>query len=474
MLPFYRLKCWLLTNYIALLMILILFGWVTSFFLYASSDIILQDQWRFLPMVKNYFEGSFSFNELWIPHNFHLIPAYKTFFLLDAIFFGLNMKLEIFIGLIALLLASIILYHRFSLSLKPHAQPVAIQLSFTLLALVLFSFNQWVYYLYTLLSSGSFTLLLLFFSICCMLDQALVNGVDKINVYSFSVLLFVTILFFAFGSGPAIIVSIILVLLIRALLAGPFDKPLFLFAALATVSSFMAITIYWNLLSGTYLHSGLTQWIGNIIINPTDSIQFVLLALSASIIDTNGLLVMGIDSDIFIAIGGLVAILYGWSCWLYWRTRMWQRTYFPILLISISWLFIGEILIGRYGQGFPLMNATAPRYAMYFQLGILGCLWIFIYTLFAKREQFKTIRLYYFLWSILIISVVALETQNALIEWGRTPLIKETLAKYRNAVEQKAFDKTVMFCPDIQLCMDGTEVLKAYKLNIFRGVVPNH
>ena len=58
---------------------------------YAGKSVVTADQWHFLDVISAYYQHGFSFRDVWASHSQHRTPGYKTLFLLDAIYFRLNL-----------------------------------------------------------------------------------------------------------------------------------------------------------------------------------------------------------------------------------------------------------------------------------------------------------------------------------------------------------------------------------------------
>ncbi|MDE2346125.1 MAG: hypothetical protein KGL13_06630, partial [Gammaproteobacteria bacterium] len=76
---------------------------------YAGRSVVTADQWVFLDVIRNYYQHGFSFRDVWEAQGPHRTPGYKILFLLDAIYFHLNLKLEIYAGILALLAMAVMI-----------------------------------------------------------------------------------------------------------------------------------------------------------------------------------------------------------------------------------------------------------------------------------------------------------------------------------------------------------------------------
>ena len=86
---------------------LLAFTWGTA------NAAIVEDQWHFIPMIRDYFTGQFHLSSLWVTHSPHRTPGYKLLFLANAVFFKLDMRLEALLGIAALTAGVLLLMKRF-------------------------------------------------------------------------------------------------------------------------------------------------------------------------------------------------------------------------------------------------------------------------------------------------------------------------------------------------------------------------
>ena len=50
------------------------------------------DQFRWVPLIADLYNGDLILSELWSPHSIHRAPAYISIFLINSYFFDLNMQ----------------------------------------------------------------------------------------------------------------------------------------------------------------------------------------------------------------------------------------------------------------------------------------------------------------------------------------------------------------------------------------------
>ncbi|MDE2235436.1 MAG: hypothetical protein KGK44_07780, partial [Gammaproteobacteria bacterium] len=85
---------------------------------YAARSVVTNDQWHFIDVIRDYYQHGLSLRDIWEGHGAHRTPGYKILFLLDAIYFHLNLKLEIYAGILALLAMAVMIYTRYRDSMR--------------------------------------------------------------------------------------------------------------------------------------------------------------------------------------------------------------------------------------------------------------------------------------------------------------------------------------------------------------------
>jgi len=115
----------------------------------AYIDVPIVDGLLMLPNVEKYFLKTFSlidFNQVWGEHR---LIGYAVIYLINTLFFGLNIKLEAYIFVIAYTFICIMLYRSFIRSI-PHSprkkQGLLIQLFFLPILFTIFSLAHPLFY----------------------------------------------------------------------------------------------------------------------------------------------------------------------------------------------------------------------------------------------------------------------------------------------------------------------------------------
>lgn len=194
--------------------------------------------------------------------------------------------------------------------------------------------------------------------------------------------------------------SAILILAYAALLYIGFRREkkwnrLYLSCLLAVV---LSLGLYlWSNSYAVYVHRGAVEGgsvVAEFIKNPVFFIKFMLKAFASAVLGWNQIQALSGTAGIFgsakfiYLLGAAVIGLYLYALYLNWRFRLYETTIFPLLLIlngglnhllilSARWIFLKE----EYGM--------SSRYAVQYQLGIIGIMLTFFLVLRIRREGGK-------------------------------------------------------------------------------------
>jgi len=441
---------------------------------YAGRSVVTADQWHFLDVISAYYQHGFSFRDVWASHSPHRTPGYKTLFLLDAIYFRLNLKLEIYAGILALLAMAVMIYFHYRESMRDIVSSESLQLSFLVIATVLFSFNQLALYLYSLSALDDFFGNLLFVWLWCYLDGGLRRSLSYEFILKFCVAFLLLLLIFGEGRGVAVILVTLIVMLLSGFYSHAWTerkhKVLIIFTILTSIISQL---IYWVVPpklppSTRHLFDAMLV----VFTQPWGAVKYAVITLGSSILNSAWLHSSSLaDSAMYIA-GVIVILGYLAAVWLFFRNRMWQKTWLPMIFMLYSILFLGLLLVGRYGVG-DLNSAGAPRYAADLQLGLVGILWVFYYARYSSHAVAGS-------W---IKSLAVVSTIFVLIMQAGSIFLGVGLAPYQRKANQHFVHYLItsqpsdyfssppaFFCPSPALCAEGVGILRKYGLRPFHPI----
>lgn len=190
--------------------------------------------------------------------------------------------------------------------------------------------------------------------------------------------------------------SALLTLVYLVLMAIDFKKKKKVNLLYAGYLAAVLIPLFFYLLSNSsavYVHRGAVDagLLETVISQPVFFIKFMLKAFASALVGMNQLNELaetGMPGEYkYIYLLGLIMIgLYLYSLFLTWRYKTFQRTILPLLLVlngginhllilSARWIFMKD----TYGM--------SPRYAIQYQMGLIGILWTFAVVRSIIRER---------------------------------------------------------------------------------------
>jgi hypothetical protein len=433
------------------------FGWL------AATTVISRDQWRFLPMVQDWYAGRFQWDSLWLSHSQHRTPGYKLEFLLNAIIFRLDMRVEVMLG--AMLLAgAVLLLARHFLKTLPAMPAMQRMLAAAAVAWLALSLNQWDSLVYGLGAVSGFGHVFFFVLFWLWLDASLHRDPSPRDVVGLTALLAFVLLFWAAGHGPALLASVTAALLVTGYgggMASP--RRTRLYAALAA-AAILAELVYWLAGPLAPVRSSSAAHIGQMLAAPGRVVEFLLMALSGSALPVSGMEHHGWPHGLTLFLGAAIGATYAICIVAFIRRRLWSVSYVPAFLMAYSLLEIASVLMVRFGEG--QATAAAPRYVLDNALGLLGCFWTLVLWQAAQPRLDAAWRKY----GVPGLSAAALLTAVAAsaMLWGHLGEQRRNVQAAVQQVRAGDFEAQDWICPDVQLCAEGVEFLRRERLNIFR------
>jgi hypothetical protein len=455
------------------------FALVLAYAGYVDQGTVTRDQWEFLPLLDRFLSGDMDWGQLWNSHSEHVKPGYKLLFLLNGKYFGLDLMLEIWTGLFLLGLTVWVTARELHRSFNGAGGPVWLP-AFTLFSagVVLMSFNQWANYIYSLLALGGFAGTLLQVGFMAGFSRALREDVRPARMAGLALVALLAVLGFAGARSPAMAGACAAALALAWWLE-PGARARLLRGALPLLGlGILAIALYFHLL---YSHNEKLQRVGNdlsvVLTHPIGAVAYLSRMLAESQFD--------IGHALYFVNGALLHAIYGvlgyamlaWALWRYFASRLWQKSWLPLLLVLYSALFALEVLLGRYGLADRAVDdAVAPRYVFDSHLWIVGVVWIAGLEWSRHWDEMELARWRRLAPAAVFAVMLVTETMDA----GGTLLIA-----HRQHVNQAAGtqflidvmggqadleDAEPWVCPHPVVCTPGLAILKRRQLNFARAL----
>ena len=433
----------------------------------SANLVITRDQWFLLPMLQDYFAGHFHPISLWLTHSQHRIPAYKLLFLLDAVFLKLDMRVEVLLGTAALALAVLLLLRRFRDTSSAGTAPQHLFLGLGSIALLGFSLNQWASLVYGLGALNGFGRVASFICFWLAIDSALRKGATPRVTLALCGLLLFVLFGWAGGHGPAYIAATLVPVLTAIKLDGDPGRRTGKLMGWIVLTALAAEAVYWLAGPLAQIHGSAGDLLRATIRAPRQAAEYAFMAFGSSAMPIEGMENHGFPHVLSLLCGVLIAAAYAAAIACFIRARLWRRSYLPGFLMGYSLFVIASMFLARFVKE-GLENATAPRYVLDTQLGLIGCYWtLFLWrsgkppTASSQLERVTTI-------PVMFGAVLLLQASIAGMIWQHNAYQREL---FRQAVEQvraEDFGQPNWVCPDAALCRSGTEFLKRQRLNIFK------
>lgn len=433
-----------------------------------ANTAIIEDQWYFMPMVRDYFAGQFHLYSLWVTHSQHRTPGYKLLFLANAVFFKLDMRLEALLGLATLTACVLLLMRRFRDTLPASVTgPVAL-LGLTAIALTGFNLNQWGNLVYSLTALAGYAGILCFVWVWLMLDTQLRSGTDPWKTVALNLTLIFSLMSFAAGMGPALIASLLLVPSAIMLLERRVTKGQLRLLGWLAFSSLVCEILYWCT-GGIKLTSPHAQQFMTVLLqDPVSALEYLVLAFASSVIPAEAmekhLHAAGHLLDLLTGAG--VICLYATCGYIYLRLRMWKASYLPAFLMAFSAFFIVATLIVRLPSA-GLSTSETPRYVLYSQLGFIGCLWVLFHWAGSRSDAGRNAWRALLGPQVFFTGAALLYAFGLAALWAYHPLAVRNNASAVQEVLAGDFRQADWVCLDPKLCNEGWTTLVRYRLNVF-------
>lgn len=438
-----------------------------NLFLYAwlcATLVISRDQWRLLPMLQDWTNGQFHMVSLWLTHSQHRIPAYKLLFLLDGLFLKLNMRVEIIVGCLALAVTVLFLMKRFVDTTQ--ASQRELWMGAAALALLGLSLNQWNSLVYGLGALNGLGRIASFIGFWLVLDAKLRERVTARGALGLCVPLAFVLLCWAGGHGPAYLIATATTLAIALWRAPSTEREGLQLLALLAVTALVAEAVYW--LAGPLppVHGSIGSVLHFALHAPLRVIEYGLLALASSAMPIEGMEHHGWPRLLSLLAGTGIGALYLAALLAFFHGRLWKRSWLPGFLMGYSLLLVVSIFAARIGSE-GMASATAPRYVLDTQLGLLGCCWSLFLWRMARPIQARTWAERLTAVPLLFAVVLLLELGDAGMLWAHAGEQRRMAAEAAEQVKAGDFETPDWLCPDEVLCKAGTDYMRQQRLNIF-------
>lgn len=455
------------------LAVILLAGLVWLYINYREPFLVSRDQFRFLKIIDAYYSGNLTWQDFFTSHSEHVKPAYLLFFFLNAIYLGLNIRLELFLGLVALCGTAFVLVNQYRQSMDLHRSDMFISITSLILIVQLFSFNQDASYDFSLLMLGGYSQLLLFFLTFREANSLWLHRKDNMQLIRVVMIIFIATFSFAGARMPVLVLALLVSNAILVFLEKAERDRLIKHGGIIAASGMVAIGVYMVLTDAPSINKGADiNALQTLVKNPQGAWTFFTSAISASVLPAMYLRGKGWWAQEFAIAGTAIFFSMLLVLYFYFRRELWRQSLMPLTMVLYGWGFVAAITVARFGKDFPIQTAWMPRYIFDTQVAAIGVLWMLLLLLGngAVLNRQKVCML-------LFLGAFAVTYQGAIFTgawnkavygrrtWERAEIILRSEAKKEGAVEKWP----QFLCPNPQLCKQGVHTLSKYKLNIFQS-----
>jgi hypothetical protein len=239
----------------------------------------------------------------------------------------------------------------------------------------------------------------------------------------------------------------------RALMIGVF---------LSALAFLYFYRIHHNEYFPNYSHS-----VAEVFAHPLEALQFLLAAFGAGVV--------GVDTanayfsfHAIVFIGLVVVLLYAMALVLFFKSRMYERTYLPFFLMMQTFFYLVIMTMGRFVYGIDY--GMASRYTCVSIYGLVALTWIFIVILARPVRPNMLLKSTLCAGFVMIFAGLLL---TAIVEWRIQPYRKiyfEQLHAIAMHVDTATPEELSKFEERPELVRDALRLLREYRLNAYRNV----
>lgn len=433
-----------------------------------TVDTVSRDEWRFIDLLRDYYAGSLSLADFWATHSQHRVPAYKLYFLLNALWCDLDVRLGSYLGVLALMGFSLLLYRHFLRARPGGAAGSVDHYAFVPVALVVLGLVQNYSLSYDLIAVMAVCGMLVFCAIWVYLDAHMRGPVSHVRLALLAAIMCAALLLFGAAKGPAIVVATLAMCLLLAFITPGAHPGRFRLTAWMLMGGLAAQAAYWAVGAELVKGPGMLPRLATLIHDPLGAAGYGLRALGASALLPDPTSSPEAAARVLLCAGIAVSAAGLAAAALYFRTGAYRRNLIPFVLAVCTALYLAELLIGRFGQGEN--NGGAPRYIYNDHLLLIACALVFadVARTWIRGSQ---LRRGIALLAALTLCVASLEYVNVVrarqLNHFEKRATEAAVGIARARLDGAATPYPRWYCPETQLCDEGAAFLRLHGLNAF-------
>lgn len=425
-----------------------------------SSNVPYSDYWYYIDrLVDKSFKNGVSFMDLYYGNGVHHTPIQLLLFLINVKFFSLNSQISLFLGCLMIIPISLVMYKELKSVFLGSKKNSKFLFYLAVFLTIIFSntLNQW-----EIMSNEfyfPFQLRLFFFIISFIFVSNMLINKDKYSVYAVELafLFSIVIVFLSGAYFAAYVGSIILVMSIDFILEKSkkdyYKLYLYLLVGLALGSYIYLSTIS----DSSTIISISFSWL-------IDFFKATFIMMGASL--------TGVYSSTGFTIGvGLIMFIFQIvSVFIFFKKKMYLKTYVPLILILYSFCICGEIYLGRTGD-YGLSYLASSRYTCETLWFSVADVWILLYD-FRIDKRNKLIVIFNSIIVVFVASTFALWFNSNKHEWNMAKYRKQFYSNLNESIlkiDTMSDEELSSFVVEPSIIRKDVMLMKKYKLGVFRN-----
>lgn len=432
----------------------------------ATANIPLMDYWKYINMFVNKMnESGLSFSDIWQNDGIHRSPLQFIYFIINVRIFNYNVRVEEFAGIIVMAGTVLILYKYLGRFVDDIFKK---NIYGIIIAIIIFNLNQ-----FEMINEEfalSFSSRMQLFLISFIATSIYLSSIDKYKKYTFElgILYILTVELVGGGYFPAYISTIMFALIMNYILKYKEQKNNYLFCYLwLSLSLIISVIIYFHGISinsqaTTFSEGTIWKYLINFIIG-----MIIMLGVSIS--------GFSFSYNTLFIIGLFIFTIYLLSLFIYFKNKIYEKTYFPLMCYGYTFVVIGLVCLGRFNM-YGIDFAYTSRYVCETNVSLLAC--VYIISINHNYKAGKELNGTFFrgkiknpfLKSALIIFLIMLLHADFL-EFQTAPFRKnynERLIEYAKNIDNVTSEEIALFQCDEEQVRSGIEKMRRYKLGVFK------
>jgi hypothetical protein len=409
-------------------------------------NTVWEDGFIYVPLIGRFLDGHLALGDLFVRFGEHLLFGQTVLYLFDAKFLALDTRLDPVIFLVSFSTIAAIVYAECS-RIFSTVRLYVLGILFVPLGLLCFSLVAPPEMLMsTQFACGTTVALLIAWFLQRDFGALAING-PRPRWPFFGMLIFIP-LYFLFFSGayfPGLVIGVGAMYACRIIITRQWHMRHMMPVITVIVSCMLLYFWYVLMVPGLYSGQGSTlSHLGHFFTDISNTFLSYIAGIGSSVIDQHTImdrLSAETVQTAFLVFGGAMTIIGIVALWLFFKTKMYRKTYLPIYCMFYT---LGIITAVRFGRGtigdWTLL--TNEWYSFHLRFFAIGVVWILLYALMEYRQQIhinwaNLVKLKS--WSVAfvlgaLVFIFVCQGYANVAQWHRGPYVHTWLVEKRNAL----------------------------------------